>query len=203
MQQAVEHQVTLAHRDANQRLCVYTDASDFLRSGIVTQVPPIDISKPYAKQRHQPLAFLSGHFSGPQIRWSILEKEAFAIMATTERMHWLLATPDGFDLYTDHQNLIFLFDPLAIVPDLSQTSLRKVLRWSVRLSTYNYTCVYIKGVDNIWPDLLGRWSAPAFVRRLVNISILPSSSSEEFVWPSPSELKMEQNEHDDSRPPSL
>lgn len=131
---ALVHQVTLAYRDEALRLCVYTDASDVVWSGIVTQVPPEDLSKPHAEQCHQPLAFLSGHFSGSFLGWSTLEKEAYAIMATIDRMHWILATPAGFDLFTDHHNLIFLFDPLAVVPDLSQTSMRKVLRWTVRLN---------------------------------------------------------------------
>ena len=100
---------------------------------MITQVPYTDLAKPHVDQRHEPLAFLSGHFTGSQLGWSTLEK-ALAVMATTDRMHWILATPDGFNLYTDHQNLIFLFDPFAIVPDLSMSSLRKVLRWTVRLS---------------------------------------------------------------------
>lgn len=51
-------------------------------------------------------------------------------METTERIHWiLLATSEGLGLFTDLQNLIFLLDPLAGDPDLSQTSLREVLRW--------------------------------------------------------------------------
>lgn len=77
-------------------------------------------------------------------------------MATVDRMHWLLATPDGFDLFTDHHNLIFLFDPLTVLLDLSQTSLRKVLYWAKHLSAYNYTCVHSQGVDSVWADLLGR-----------------------------------------------
>lgn len=39
MQDALLHFVTLAHRDEGQRLCIYTDASDTIGSGIVTQVP--------------------------------------------------------------------------------------------------------------------------------------------------------------------
>lgn len=201
--QALEHQTTLAHRNDSCRLCVYTDACDLVWSGIVTQVPPSDISKTHDDQRHQPLAFLSGRFTGPQLGWSTLEKEAFAIMATVDRMHWVLATPDGFDLFTDHHNLIFLFDPLAVVPDMSQTSLRKVLRWAVRLSMYNYTCVHIKGVDNVWADLLGRWSVPSTIRRLVHIPVLPSSSAADFDWPDPSGIADEQQRLHSTRPQGL
>lgn len=49
----------------------------------------------------------------------------------------------------DHNNLIFLFDPISVVSDMSQITLRKVLRWAVRLSVYNYTCFHIKGDDNV------------------------------------------------------
>ena len=53
-QQSLAHQVTLAHRDSTQRLCVYTDASDMAWSGIVSQVPLEDVHKPHAAQRHSP-----------------------------------------------------------------------------------------------------------------------------------------------------
>lgn len=47
-------------------------------------------------------------------------------MVTVERIDWLLATTDELDLYSDHRNVIFHFDSLAVIPDLSQTFLRKV-----------------------------------------------------------------------------
>jgi len=200
---ALARQVTLSHRDETQRLCIYTDASDTVWSGIVTQVPPIDLSKPHSEQRHSPLAFLSGRFSSTQLGWSTLEKEAYAVLASLQRMHWLAATPNGFDLYTDHNNLIFLFDPLSVVPDLSQTTLRKVLRWAVWLSMYNYTCFHIRGTDNVWADLLGRWSAPVVVRRLIRIPELPSSSADDFDWPTATVIAEAQSTTDTERPKNL
>lgn len=55
-----------------------------------------------------------------------------------ERLHWLVATKEGFDLHTDQKNLIFIFDPLRILPDLSVSTEHKVLRWTVRLSLFEY-----------------------------------------------------------------
>lgn len=201
--QALENQVTLTHRDLSKRLCVFTDASELLWSGIVTQVPFGDLAKPFVDQRHAPLCFLSGQFTNAELRWATIEKEAYATMATVERMNWLLATTDGFDLFTDHKNLIFLFDPLAVVTDMSQTTLRKVLRWAVRLSAYNYTCVHISGVDNVWADILSRWVYRAVVRRLVSIPTLPSSSASDFEWPSPESISAAQAKFAASRPPRL
>lgn len=65
-------------------------------------------------------------------------------METTERMHFLFAADRGFDLYTDHNNFVFLFDPKTVLSDILQTTLGKVLRWSVRLSAYAmYMCKYL------------------------------------------------------------
>ena len=107
---------------------MYTDASDLAWAGILTQVPMSDIHETHQQQRHAPLAFLSGRFDKTQLGWAVLEIEAYAVINTLDHMYWLAATPDGFDLYTDHNKLIFLFDPLAVVNDMSQSSLRKILR---------------------------------------------------------------------------
>lgn len=121
--------------------------------------------------------------------WSVFEKEAFAVMATLDRMHWLVADPQGFDLFTGHNNLIYIFDPTFIVTDISQTTIRKVLRWAVRLSVYNYVCIHIAGDDNVWADLLGRWSAGTpTIRRLIHILVLPSSSHSDFEWTKKNEM---------------
>lgn len=65
---------------------------------------------------------------------------------------------NGFGLYTNHSSLIFLIDSLAVVPDLSQTFLRRVLRWAVKLSIYRYTFYLVKGADNVLAHVLTPWS---------------------------------------------
>lgn len=84
---SLANQVTLAHRDVNRGLCVFTDASTLLWSHMVTQVSPEELRKPYVDQRHESLCFLSGQFTGSSFGWSILEKKASAIMLTVEHMH--------------------------------------------------------------------------------------------------------------------
>lgn len=95
-------------------------------------------------------------------------------MAKLERLHWLAATSDGFDLHTNHHNHIFVFDPLSLLPDLSTSAIRKILRWAVRMSTYNYVCLHIRGEENDWADILGRWIAPPVILRLLHVTPLPS-----------------------------
>lgn len=201
---ALANQVTLSHRDTSQKLCLYTDASDLAWSGMVTQMPHNDVSKPHKDQNHSPLAFLSGRFNATQLGWSVLEKEAFAVLSTLDKMHWLVTNPDEFDLFKDHNNLIVLFDPLSVVPDPSQTTLRKALRWAVRLSLYQYRCYHITGEDTVWADLLTRWSTvPSTVRRLICIAELPSACAADLDWHSPAEIANVQGEHASTRPQDL
>lgn len=156
-------------------------------------MPTTDVSKPKNDQSHLLLAFLSGRFNSTQLGRSILQKEAFAVLNKLDRMHWLVSDAAGFDLYTDHDNLIFLFDLLSVVPDMSQTSLRKVLRWYVRSIIYQYTCYHIKGSDNVWVYLVTLWFPfTSTVGRPVHITELPSACSEDFECPTPSGISESQ-----------
>eukprot|EP00171_Calliarthron_tuberculosum_P023402 IDg23402t1 len=118
-------------------------------------------------------------------------------------MPWVLADRQAFNIYTDYNNLIFIFDSLAVLRDISISSLKKVPRWAVRLSIYNYTCVHISGADNVWADLLSRWATPNMVRRIINVPLLPSAGSDSFRWPSDSEVATTQQENISSRPKKL
>lgn len=83
---------------------------------------------PHAEQAHDPLVFHSDRFSAAHLGWSTFEKESYAVLTSVEGSHWLAAFPAGFGLFTDHNNLIFIFDPAAVTPDIGQGALRKVLR---------------------------------------------------------------------------
>lgn len=192
---ALANRVKLAHRDSEKKLCFYADASDTHWAGITTQVPMADLHKPHSLKRHEPLSFLSGHFTDTQMRWSTFEKEAFGIMSTLDKMHWLASSADSFELYTDHNNLIFLFDPTAYVPDLTQAAIRKVIRWAVTISGYNYECVHISGEDNVWADLMTRWKRTSTLRRIVSVPALPSAASDSFIWPTATAIAECQAQH--------
>lgn len=127
----LQNHVKLACRDFSFRLCVYTDASDVVWSIIVTEVSFDDLPKPHVTPKHLRLAFMFRHFFVSQLGWYTFEREAYAIMATVDPMHWNLATSDGLDLFTDHHGLVFRFDPVADVPNPSLTSFQKVIYWAV------------------------------------------------------------------------
>ena len=163
---ALTNQCTLTYRDNSGRLCSYTDSSDTAWSGILTQVPHMDLELPFEKQRHEPLAFLSGKFNDTEMRRTIVEKEACAVKASCESMRWSLGTPDGFNLYTDHNSLIFTFYPLSVVPDLSASSVKKVLRWAVSL--LHSTCIY-PAVKTSWWILSGDEAFPQLFAGLLQL----------------------------------
>jgi RNase H-like domain found in reverse transcriptase/Integrase zinc binding domain/Integrase core domain len=202
---ALEHATILSYPTMTKRLCLYTDASDRFWSAIVTQVPHADLDLPVAPQAHEPLAFLSGAFTGSAERWSVVEKEGFAILTACERLGWLLQTSAGFSLFTDHRNLCFIFDPFASNPGISNYTGSKLLRWALRLSQYRYEIEHVRGKDNIWADILTRWAAPAQPRARISGVFcvpVPSSSADSFTWPSSEEIRSAQIAALSSRPVS-
>lgn len=73
----------------------------------------------------------------------------------------------------------------------------------MRLSIYNYTCFHIRGTENIWANMLDRWSALPTVRRFVNIPQLSESSSPRFAWQTLQEIPELQQKPAVSRPTHL
>lgn len=64
-------QFTLADRDFSIPLTVYSNASDCVWSGVVTQVPLTDIFENHDGQGHRPVLFLSGAVNSSQIGWNL------------------------------------------------------------------------------------------------------------------------------------
>lgn len=104
-----------------------------------------------------------------QSQCSALEKKVYRIMAIIERRHWLLSRSKAFDPSTDHDNLVFTFNPFSLVPGLSQASMWKVICKAVRLSIYNNECIHLSGVHIVWADLLSRRTTIASIHCIVRV----------------------------------
>ena len=159
--------VELTHFDPAQRLCLHTDASDHYWAGVLTQIPLEDLDKPQGEQRHAPLAFISGAFTGALSRWSTLEKEAFAIVNCMARLDYI-TTCAHTNIYTDHRKLIFIFDPTRFQTTmpayLVSYLVSKIQRWALILSQFEYSCSHVPGEFNYWADLMTRWGAKSIRR---------------------------------------
>ncbi|KAF0729338.1 hypothetical protein Ae201684_013084 [Aphanomyces euteiches] len=196
----LQRMVPLAHPDPEKMVCLYTDASDGFWGAIATQVPLDDLELVASEQRHEPLAFLSGAFRGASERWPIVEKEAFAVVESCKRLEYLLIRPGGFRLFTDHRNLVYMFNPLGASPNMAKYQAHKLQRWSLTMTTFPYVIECVAGEDNLWADLLSRWGSPSRVARagkMYKLALVSPLQSREFKWPSMDEIVQLQRAHPD------
>lgn len=105
-----------------------------------------------------------------------LLRRKLSFLATTDGIHWVLGTTERFDIYTDHDNLILFFGPLAVILYLAVSSICKLLRWAVRFSMCNHASMFTTVIDNVWNDIIGLWPRTSTVRYLVTILELTSSN---------------------------
>jgi RNase H-like domain found in reverse transcriptase len=151
--------MTTAHPDPKQRVCLFTDASVALYSGIITQVPEHHLDLPVHDQQHQPLAFTYGRFRGSQERWTIPRKATFAVIETVTTHRYVLLAAEQFSILSDHFNLKYMYATLSLDPSLARHTDSKIQRWALKLATCNYRIEHIAGELNVWTDLLIRWGA--------------------------------------------
>eukprot|EP00736_Rhodelphis_marinus_P010817 Rmarinus@m.15248 len=168
--------VELSHPDPEQRLELFTDASDLGWGAILTQVPTEDAELPVNEQRHSPLAFLSGLFKGSSLRWSTCDKEAYAVVAACCKLDYYLLRDGGFEIYTDHRNLTYILGDKGKSP-VSRCVADRLERWAVKLRVFEYRVVHVSGSDNVWADLLSRWG----LGRTVTVRVTTRSATRQAV----------------------
>ena len=115
---------------------LHTDASDYGVGAYLYQMKG---------DTELPIAFLSKTFSAEQKRWSVPDKECYAIIYAFKKFENYIR--DGFFvLRTDDKNLTYV--------DLENSG--KVRRWKLLMQQYNFNIEYIKGEDNIPADGFSR-----------------------------------------------
>jgi hypothetical protein len=212
--------VELAYPREDMIQSVFCDASQLCSSGMVTQIPVEDECKPVHEQRHQPLGFVGQRFNGSELNWATVDKEAFAIRDTLKKLDYLLQCyRRPFKLFTDHRNLIAMYNPTRC----TKQSAELLIRMGIALRDFNFEIHHISGEDNVWADLLSRWGAVGdesqlnvAVRRISTVT--PDSSDnvqdgplanedlieharvqplsrEKFVWPDMNEIAEEQRRY--------
>ena len=197
LQEQIQDATRLAHRNPDLVLCISTDASEKHWAVAATQCHPRELSKPQATQKHQPLAFLSGTFSEREEHWSTYEREAFAVVQAFRKLDYMLSCDVTTRVFTDHRNLLFAFNPAAIVPSLGRHKVLKVVRWALYLSAFTYRIEHVPGDSNTWPDIMTRWmrgyrNKPAIRRVSAPIpfnGVTSSPDSPEFDWPTAKEIR--------------
>jgi hypothetical protein len=122
--------------DETAPIFLLTDASDYGIGAYLYQI--ID-----GKER--PVAFVSKSLSGPQLRWTTIQKEAFAIYYSITHLEYLLRDR-SFCLMTDHANLVYINKSVNAM----------VQRWKIALGSYDFVVKHIQGIRNVVADLMSR-----------------------------------------------
>ena len=196
VQQSLREAVKLAIYDPKQRLCLFTDASDSHWASVLTQVPNEDLEKPFEEQRHSPLAFLSGNFKGSSANWSVPEKEGYSIVASMTKLDYLTMCQNGVSIFTDHRNLLYIFNPLGQDASVSKHIVSKLSRWAMKLSAFTYSIHHIPGENNVWADMLTRWTKNN-VYTVHNLYYAPlhTAMKEPISWPDGKEILASQEKY--------
>lgn len=143
IKEAIINSCTLSHYDPDCQLVVNTDASAMGIAGVLSQVKDHKIV---------PLAFCSKTLNKAEAKYSVLHKEALAIVFTIKYFHQYLYG-QNFILNCDHKPLISIFGEKKAIPIMSAQRLQ---RYAVFLQGYNYVIKYIKGNQNVNADALSR-----------------------------------------------
>ncbi|OOZ03087.1 hypothetical protein BOW22_11585, partial [Solemya velum gill symbiont] len=155
----------------NRDFILYTDSSDTCIGAVLTQLDD--------NEEEKPIYFLSHKLSDTQKRWSTVEKEAYAIHYSLQKLHHYLHR-SRFVIRTDHAPLKYLLE--------SPMKNRKIQLWALSMASYNCKIEYLKGTENVCADLLSRpnpkeieqsstdenFSAPEVDDRALQINVLDS-----------------------------
>ena len=66
--------------------------------------------------------------------WHLIEKKAYAVIASLDHLHWTFMTTSRFDLSMDHKNIYIYFRSLYIFPNLLQVPIPKKTCYAASLS---------------------------------------------------------------------
>ena len=123
------------------KVTLRTDASDYGIGAILFQT--------YKDENNidtiWPIAFMSKALHGPQLNWSVYEKEAYAIIYACRKFHYFIGDRH-FTIETDHKNLTYIRD----------SGSEKVIRWKYEMMEYDADVNHINGVDNPISDGFSR-----------------------------------------------
>jgi len=128
----------------------------------------------------------------------VIEKEAVPIAEAVERLRHLLLRDEGFRLFIDHRNLIYVFDPILRDNDFKKQAVDKLCRWASKLFAFKYVIEHIPGESNIWADILSRWKGDGEQKilrptlKVLQWNVVSPLANKQFLWPGVDETRGEQ-----------
>ena len=100
-----------------------------------------------------PIQFLSRSLTEAEQKYPTIEGEALAIVWALERFRYMI---EGCEIHlvTDHQPLAYIFKSTSVKP--------KLMRWAMKLQSYNLKVHYITGKTNTLADAASRFPVEDF-----------------------------------------
>ena len=128
--------------DFSKPFVLQTDASDKGIGGVLTQEFP---------DGEHPIGYVSRQYLPAETRYSPTEQEALAVVYTIGQFeHYLVDR--HFTVVTDHSAHVWL--------PTKKSQNKRLARWAIMLSQFNYSVQYRKGKDNANADALSRAPLP-------------------------------------------
>ena len=132
--------------DPNKPYTLYTDASKYAWSCVLTQQYTHDIDNKQIVVNH-PITYVSGLFKGSQLNWAALTKEAYAVYMSIKKLTY----------YLEDAEITLRSDYLPLKRFLQRNTLNtKVNNWAVEISPFKITFEYIKGIKNTLVSSMSR-----------------------------------------------
>lgn len=139
LKQLLTSNAVMAYPQIDKPYKLFTDASNHAVGAILVQEDDSGTERV--------IQYISHQLSGSQLRWSTVEKEAYALVYSLGKLRPYLYGAE-FTVYTDHKPLTSLFT--------AQLNNTKIQRWAVLLAEFGAKVQYRKGANNIRADMLSR-----------------------------------------------
>ena len=123
----------------DRKFVIVRDASQYTVAGVLSQYDDHGIE--------HPILFSSKKLTSTQINWSVIEKEAYAVIYSLYTFD-VYVFGSEIELFTDHNLLTYLTS--------CSTSSAKLMRWYLAIQRYNIKIVHKSGKLNVFADCFSR-----------------------------------------------
>lgn len=136
IKQEIVKNVVLSHFNPKLPIVLTCDASNYGIGSILSHILP--------NGEEKPIAFCSRTLTKSEKNYSVIDKEALAIVFSCKKFYYYLVG-NHFILKTDHKPLLRIFGENVGIPQMAAS---RIQRWACILSGFDYTIKYTKGEEN-------------------------------------------------------